>query len=328
MSRTARRGFTLVELLVVIAIIGILIALLLPAVQAAREAARRAQCMNNLKQMALACLQHEQAQQIYPTSGWGWMWVGDPDRGYSRMQPGGWHFNILPYMEQESVHNAGLGGNTNGRQAACQTPIAAFICPTRHRVTQFPVSSGFYNISAPATIGRSDYAANGGDMPGNTLYSGPPDLATGDGMAQSDWDAQTGTYNNDTGVIFRRSECRVAHITDGASNTYLIGERYLNPDIYELTECDNDQTWSEGYDYDTNRWTANDPNNPGNGTPPLQDTPGLGGCMQNFGSAHSGTFGMAFCDGSVHSISYGIDPEIHRRLGNRMDKLPIDASKF
>ena len=145
-------------------------------------------------------------------------------------------------------------------------------------------------------------------------------------MSQSDWDAQTGTYNNDTGVIFRRSECMVAHIKDGTSNTYLLGERYLNPDIYELTECDNDQTWSEGYDYDVNRWTANDPNN--GSMPPLQDTAGIGGCMQNFGSAHSGTLGMAFCDGSVKAISYAIDPEIHRRLGNRMDGLPIDQSKY
>src|SRR5213593_486082 len=90
-----KRGFTLVELLVVIAIIGILVALLLPAVQAAREAARRTQCMNHLKQLATACMNHHDTYKYFPSGGWGYHWVGDPDRGSGAEQPGSWMYNIL-----------------------------------------------------------------------------------------------------------------------------------------------------------------------------------------------------------------------------------------
>ena len=104
-----QKGFTLVELLVVITIIGILIALLLPAVQAAREAAQIAQCQNNVKQFALGCLAHESVTKRFPTGGWGFAWSGDPDRGNDWRQPGGWVYNVLPYIEQQPLHKLRTG---------------------------------------------------------------------------------------------------------------------------------------------------------------------------------------------------------------------------
>ena len=103
----AGTGFTLIELLAVIAIVGILIALLLPAVQAAREAARRVQCRNHLKQLALGMEHHVVAFGCYPSNGWGFCWIGDPDRGTGIQQPGGWIYNILPYLEQQPLHALG-----------------------------------------------------------------------------------------------------------------------------------------------------------------------------------------------------------------------------
>src|SRR6476620_9930575 len=107
---TFNRGFTLVELLVVIAIIGILVALLLPAVQGAREAARRAQCKNHLKQLALGFILHEDAHKFLPTGGWGYMWMSHPSQGFGLNQPGGWGFTTLPYIEQQAIYDYGAGG--------------------------------------------------------------------------------------------------------------------------------------------------------------------------------------------------------------------------
>lgn len=136
-------AFTLVELLVVIAIIGILIALLLPAVQAAREAARRSQCKNNLKQIGLGMMTHLDTQKHYPSSGWGYHWTGDPNKGYGTTQPGGWMYNLLPYIEQKVVHDMALGlagtsasGGGSGTKAAKLADmnsqvINTYNCPSR-----------------------------------------------------------------------------------------------------------------------------------------------------------------------------------------------------
>ena len=140
----SRRGFTLVELLVVIAIIGILVSLLLPAVQGAREAARITQCKNNIKQMALACRSHEAAHGHFPAGGKHWSgaaWTGDADKGFGSDQPGGWHYNILPFMEQAALHDLPQDGDPatvttqqrDGAREMLETPVAAFIVARTRR---------------------------------------------------------------------------------------------------------------------------------------------------------------------------------------------------
>ena len=125
-------GFTLVELLVVIAIVAMLTALLLPAVQSAREAARRIHCKNTLKQMSLASLGFESASGSFPSDGWGWRWMGDPDRGHGQDQPGSWLYRILPYTEAREVHTMAsdaLPERLTERQLVGRRAPCEYTCP-------------------------------------------------------------------------------------------------------------------------------------------------------------------------------------------------------
>ena len=328
-------GFTLVELLVVIAIVGILVALLLPAVQAAREAARQMQCKNNLKQMALACLTHEHANGFLPSNGWGPPFAGEPTRGFAERQPGGWQYNILPYMEQIALHEMGADGNRLAMTHSMAVPLSTYNCPTRRPSIAYPYVQTSVNYWVNLTVqptkcARSDYASSSGDVDNESPVYPCTALPACDAIPATTWATFAGA--RDTGVIFIRSKVKMAWITDGTSNTYLAGEKYCDPDNYAngLDPWD-DQGWNIGRDWDNTRWAGYNGNWgntqwTGNSAPfqPFQDTPGLGQGGA-FGSAHASGFQMAFCDGSVHMMSYSIDPDIHHCLGVRNDGKRIDA---
>jgi prepilin-type N-terminal cleavage/methylation domain-containing protein/prepilin-type processing-associated H-X9-DG protein len=322
MKPTSPSGFTLVELLVVITIIGILIALLLPAVQAAREAARITQCANQLKQLALGCLHHEQHQGFLPAGGWGFWWSGDPDQGFTKKQPGGWLFNVLPYIEQQALRDLGSGGNGAGRILTATTPMPGFMCPTRRKALLYPFwhTAGSYNLSPlPANVARNDYAASMGEVNASPPF-GPGSLAQGDSMTDEEWYVYAGSP---LGVIYAHSTCRMAEITDGTSYTFLAGEKNIDPDYYATgSDWGDDDLWDLGDDWDIGRTVGLT-----SGDEPLPDTPGSM-IASNWGSAHLAGFNMAMCDGSVRMFNYAIDLETMRRLGDKADGLTIDAKKW
>jgi type II secretory pathway pseudopilin PulG len=301
------------ELLVVMSIIGMLLSLLLPAIQASRESARRAVCQNHLKQLGLAMLNHESAKGCFPSGGWGFAWAGDPDRGTGLRQPGGWAYDMLPYLERGDLARLGAGLPLTKKKSALATvlamPLDVFDCPTRRQLgtgAPDPILTPA-NYDKPQAIAESDYAVNGGDVVAG-IGPGPGSYADGDNPAY-----QWPDTSKCTGICYLRSQVHVAQISDGTSNTYLIGEKYA---VAGGWDPGDDQGIYAGFDYDTVRWTDG---------PPMHDVNAT--WTERFGSNHPHVCQFVFCDGSVRPISFDIDPNVHRRLGNRQDGAPIDDAE-
>jgi prepilin-type N-terminal cleavage/methylation domain-containing protein len=319
-----RAGFTLVELLVVIAIIGVLVALLLPAVQAARESARRMQCQNHLKQIGLAFHNHSDTYGHLPTGGWGWGWVGDPDEGAGIRQPGGWAFNILPYVEAKNIYDIGAGKVGQPKQADLArmvgTPVKFYNCPSRRKAGVYPITSTSRRNFEPVAQGaKIDYAVNCGDQQWNEYNEGPPNLNTASPVPpdQVPPGVASGprTY---TGISYACSRVRLAEITDGTSNTIMVGEKFLNPNgwLYGTDAADNENLYV-GFNNDHFRSSGT------NYFPPRPDNKSFPN-LQVYGSAHASAFNVVLCDGSVRNITYTIAQLPFRQLGNKSDGQSID----
>jgi prepilin-type N-terminal cleavage/methylation domain-containing protein len=308
-SRTGCRkppAFTLVELLVVIAIIGILIALLLPAIQSARESARNMQCIDHLKQIGLAAVSHEQVQKHYPTGGWGFLWLGDADLGFGLRQPGGFFYNILPWLEYRTIHDMTKGNPQSAltrHNAALMAgqPMSLFNCPSRRDTALNKVNPTYdtiVNADSSTTVSglwyHGDYKANAGAI--FYPWGGGPgswtDALAGNGFTVT---AQT----NSSGIAYQRSNVTLKDIVDGTSHTYLAGEKYMNPDSYFTgTDYSDDQPFLGADDYDICGW--------GN-IQPMRDRRGVSVTIATpFGSPHRSTFNMVMCDGSTKSVSFNI----------------------
>jgi prepilin-type N-terminal cleavage/methylation domain-containing protein/prepilin-type processing-associated H-X9-DG protein len=339
-------GFTLVELLVVIAIIGILVALLLPAIQAAREAARRTECKNHLKQICLAISNFESAKKSFPTGGAIFypkleLYLDNGGNPYGPTQQGlGWAFQILPYLEEGSTYSIKKQSDIQ------QILVPTYYCPSRRSPTRNSDTS-----AKDANAVLMDYAAAtpwGIDRTTNTVPTRDRDAFWQINFAQrslvpsnKDWFgiiARTPIWKDESSGSnppFQDSgssrPTTVAKVTDGLSNTLLISEKTVNPTFYEGGTPSDDRGWSDGWDPDVMRCTCD---------PPLSDAQaattldafgqpyGSELDAYNFGAAHTGGFNAAFGDGSVRTINYDVDPNVFDHIGDRRDGEVVDQSQI
>ncbi len=176
-------------------------------------------------------LSHHETAGFFPSGGWGWYLVGDPDRGTGRNQPGGWCYAVLPYLDQKPLYQMGAGMTDAQKMVVNATRIATavptFNCPSRRRtVVEVSTSDAPYNSNPAPYAAKTDYAANSGYPYPYYPYSvqGPPTIAQGDAWtAQNAWPDLSAICQ---GIVYLRSQVSIAMIHDGASNTYMLGEKY------------------------------------------------------------------------------------------------------
>jgi prepilin-type N-terminal cleavage/methylation domain-containing protein/prepilin-type processing-associated H-X9-DG protein len=339
-GRSFRHGFTLIELLVVIAIIAVLIALLLPAVQAAREAARRIQCTNNLKQLALACHNYESAQGAFPMGNQGWTF---PSCGANYPSDAPIHSAfvfMLPYIEDSTIYNAYnvvrvFASVSNTTVEAVQ--IAAFTCPSDLPFTQEPPQFVPYVHNSYATSrGRNE---NIGFNWANTTAPDP----TAQYYLNCNGDPGDGMFGWQYSV-------KVAGVTDGLSNTFLFGEvsRFTDEPASAFSIGNVTIEFIDDYSNNVGHPTSGAFVIPRLNAPPDKTGAVAGPCFAGalfppdwinnatclnlgqygFRSLHPGGANFAMADGSVKFIKNSINVPTYRALGTRAIAEVLSADQY
>jgi prepilin-type N-terminal cleavage/methylation domain-containing protein len=318
-----RRGFTLVELLVVIAIIGILIGLLLPAINSAREAGRRLQCTNHLKQIGTAVLNHEASWKVFPTGGdvpWpileNYTKTGQPAGPYT--QGLGWAFQVLPYLEQGSLFKI------KTQDALQKMVVPEYFCPSRRGVAR---DAGL-TLMDYASSTPDDALNNPGNMWMGSTWQVPYGKKYKGVIVRTNWDFQASPPH----ATGSSPPTRVIDIKDGTAHTIMIGEKRLNPRYYKSGDWCDDRGWTDGWDPDTVRSTSIPPGvdldvDPSNSPLKMPNGQALDYCYC-FGAAHTAICNFVYADGSVHPFSYDIDAKVFNWLGTRDDGQTIVSTSI
>jgi prepilin-type N-terminal cleavage/methylation domain-containing protein/prepilin-type processing-associated H-X9-DG protein len=305
------RGFTLIEMLVVIAIIAVLIGLLLPAVQMAREAARRVQCTNNMKQMGMAMHNYHAAEGVF-TPGYLSATQNNQPTGAELGQGWAWGTLLLSQLEQAALYNAvnfGLPILDPGSQTVRRTTLGVFICPST-------IGSGLVDVL---------------DSSGNMITH---DLSPSQYIASAGQFEVGDSPANNNGVFFRNSRVGVQDITDGTSTTLMAGERSRNvayatwlgavPSGFVCTE----ETWKVR-DCEPSGAMVLGHTGPSPGRQQWVDVPNYKGAgADDFWSLHPGGCNFLFCDGSVRFLKETINPQVFSYLSTRAGDEVVSADQF
>jgi prepilin-type N-terminal cleavage/methylation domain-containing protein len=355
-GRRANRGFTLVELLVVIAIIGVLVALLLPAIQAARESARRSQCINNLRQLGIACQLFESSKKAFPTAGGAVQQFtattenAKPLYGYENA---GWMYQVLPYIEQQNLHDRrrGDGGLNSGflRTGIVEVRVPTFNCPSRaDRICV----SGIYAYAL------GDYAGvmashNSKGWPG-FAWETSKDPATDPATQQTEevltWTGiliKGGQVNIGAGPkIWKFAPVSTKRIEDGTSNTILLAEKAAQSKYWTTPNPIPGQAspyWElygyyVGADWPHMRQFGSLVVNGNNDRPEVpvrgdsdvrpNETATFVPDEQGFGSAHPGIICAVFGDASTRTISQDADLQMLDSMGKRADQVVVSQESL